>query len=79
MVKRVLLTKPIVRFPVKKQGQGGDVGIPLNLLYLAAHLRENSSVKVDIKDYRLEQAQGGKETFEEILKTMMLLQQVLVL
>lgn len=58
MVKRVLLTKPIVRFPVKKQGQGGDVGIPLNLLYLAAHLRENSSVEVDIKDYRLEQAQG---------------------
>ena len=65
MTKRVLLTKPTVKFPVKKQGYGGDVGIPLNLLYLAAHLRKNSDVEITVKDYRLEQALGKKRDLQK--------------
>lgn len=65
MAKRILLTKPRVRYPVRRQGNGGDVGIPLSLLYLASHLRENTDADVVVKDYRLEEAKGNKIDLEK--------------
>ncbi|MFA7707834.1 MAG: radical SAM protein [Candidatus Pacearchaeota archaeon] len=62
MVQKVLLVKSPIKYPVKIQGDGGDVGIPLNLLYLGAYLREKSKVQVVIKDYRLEKAR--KNSFD---------------
>jgi len=64
MTQRLLLTKPDVRYPVKKQGFGGDVGVPLGLLYLGAYARENNDVEVAVKDYRLDHSLGKVRNLE---------------
>jgi len=65
MTTRLLLAKPDVKYPVKKQGVWGDVGIPLGLLYLGAYARENNDVKVAVKDYRLDHALGKIRNLEQ--------------
>ena len=67
MTIKLLLTKPNVKYPVKKQGDGGDVGIPLSLLYLGAYAREQTDTEVEIKDYRLDKALGRKRNFENVM------------
>ena len=64
MVKKIVLAKPIVQHPVKKQGFGGDVGIPLGLLYLASYVRQENDAEVSFVDYRLEQALGKESDVE---------------
>ena len=64
MAQRVLLAKPEVQFPVKKQHYAGDVGLPTGLLYLAAHTRENTDSEVRVKDYRFEAAMGKPRNLE---------------
>src|SRR3989344_945525 len=59
MVQRILLAKPEVQFPVKKQHYAGDVGLPTGLLYLAAHTRQNTDAEIEVKDYRFEAAMGN--------------------
>ncbi|MFH1802526.1 MAG: radical SAM protein [archaeon] len=67
MTLKITLAKPEVEFPVKMQGSGGDVGIPLGLLYLGAYARENGDVDVRIRDYRLERALGKPRNLQEDL------------
>lgn len=64
MIARLVLTKPDVKYPVKRQGVWGDVGVPLGLLYLGAFVRENNNVDVSVRDYRLEHALGKTRNFE---------------
>lgn len=64
MAQRILLAKPEVQFPVKKQHYAGDVGLPTGLLYLAAHTRENTDSEVKVKDYRFEAAMGMPRRLE---------------
>jgi len=59
MKQKVVLVKPRVKFPVKRQGNGGDVGVPLGLLYLASYARQNTDADIVIRDYRLDQAFGN--------------------
>lgn len=58
MTQKIILAKPTVRHPIKKQGSGGDVGIPLSFLYLAAYVRETNETDISIVDYRLDRAMG---------------------
>lgn len=58
MTTSILLVKPDVKYPVKKQGAWGDVGIPLGILYLGSYIRQNNDVEVKIKDYRLDHTLG---------------------
>jgi radical SAM superfamily enzyme YgiQ (UPF0313 family) len=64
MTTNILLTKPDVRYPVNVQGYGGDVGIPLGLLYLASYTRQNNGSEIAIKDYRLDRALGRSRNLE---------------
>lgn len=64
MTTRVLLVKSDVKYPVKKQGEWGDVGVPLGILYLGSYLRENNDVEVKIKDYRLDHSLGKIRNLE---------------
>ena len=65
MTAKLLLAKPDVKYPVKKQGAWGDVGVPLGLLYLGAYVRENNNVDVTVKDYRLNHALGKVRNLEK--------------
>jgi len=65
MTTRLLLVKPDVKYPVKKQGSGGDVGVPLGLLYLGAYARQYNDVEVRVKDYRLDHALGKPRNLEQ--------------
>src|SRR3989344_142751 len=56
--QKLVLIKPEVAFPVKKQGYAGDVGIPLGLLYLANYVRAYNGVDVSIADHRLNRVLG---------------------
>jgi len=67
MTTRILLVKPDVKYPVKKQGEHGDVGIPLGLMYLAGYVRDHNDTEVAIRDYRLEHAQGKPRDLEQDL------------
>jgi len=67
MTTKILLTKPEVKYPVEKHGSGGDVGIPLGLMYLAGYARDNNDCEVSIKDYRLERTQGKPRNLERDL------------
>ena len=58
MVRKLTLIKPEVRFPVKKQGYAGDVGMPTGLLSLAAYVRDRNGYDVSIADHRLNRALG---------------------
>ncbi|MBR9703167.1 B12-binding domain-containing radical SAM protein [Candidatus Woesearchaeota archaeon] len=61
----VLLAKPLVKHPIKKQGAGGDVGVPLGYLMLGGYLRAHSFHNVAIAPYRLRKAQGQERNLEE--------------
>jgi radical SAM superfamily enzyme YgiQ (UPF0313 family) len=65
MTTNILLAKPDVKYPVKKQGLWGDVGIPLGLLYLGAYARENNDIEIAVKDYRLDHALGKIRNLEQ--------------
>lgn len=65
MTTKILLAKPDIKYPVKKQGVWGDVGVPLGILYLGAYVRENNTTEIRIKDYRLDHALGKKRNLEE--------------
>lgn len=67
MTQRILLAKPEVQFPVKKQHYAGDVGLPTGLLYIAAHTRDNADAEVEVKDYRFEAAMGRPRSLERDL------------
>lgn len=58
MAQKLMLVKPDVRFPVKKQGYSGDAGVPLGLLYLAGFVRQENGAEVSVKDYRLDKVLG---------------------
>jgi len=64
MTLELTLIKPDVKYPVKKQGAWGDVGVPLGLLYLGAYIREHNDVDVAIKDHRLDHALGKSRDLE---------------
>lgn len=68
MIHKILLTKPLVKYPIQKQGKGGDVGIPLGLLYLAGYVREYNDVEVSIAPYRLNKALGVKRNLAKDFK-----------
>lgn len=68
MALNLILAKPEVAYPVKIQGDGGDVGIPLSLLYLGSYAREQTDTEVEIKDYRLNKAIGIQRDFESDLR-----------
>tara|TARA_Y100000034_G_scaffold136858_1_gene216434 strand:- start:626 stop:2056 length:1431 start_codon:yes stop_codon:yes gene_type:complete len=58
MTRKLTLIKPEVKFPVKKQGYSGDVGMPTGLLYLASFVRAHNDYDVQIVDHRLDRALG---------------------
>ena len=64
MALDLILAKPEIAHPVKKQGKGGDVGIPLSLLYLGAYARQQTDAGVEIRDYRLDRALGKERNLE---------------
>jgi len=64
MTLDLTLVKSEVAHPVKIQGEGGDVGIPLSLLYLGSYARDNSNTNVTIRDHRLDKALGKERDFE---------------
>jgi len=59
MAEKIVLVKPEVQYPVKKQGHGGEAGIPLGLLYLASYVRANNNCQVAIADHRLNKVLGN--------------------
>ena len=67
MGKSLVLVKPEVKYPVKKQGYSGDVGMPLGLLYLASFVRDRNDTDVSIKDYRLQSVLGLERKLDEDL------------
>lgn len=53
-----MIAKPLVKFPVSKNG---DIGVPLGLLYLASYIRErNPTADVSFKPYRVEHQLGKR-------------------
>ena len=65
MEMKIALIKSEVAYPVKKQGYGGDVGIPLGLLYLAGYVREHNNAEVRIIDQRLQKSLGVMSPLEQ--------------
>lgn len=61
---KVCLAKPEIKYPIKKQGHAGDVGIPLGLLYLASYVHQNSDHEVKLIDYRLNKSLGNERDFD---------------
>jgi anaerobic magnesium-protoporphyrin IX monomethyl ester cyclase len=70
MALNVGLFKEEIKYPVKKQGNSGDVGIPLGLLYLASYLRDNSETNVKIIDHRLIKAKKQSINLETELQNL---------
>ena len=56
--KKLVLIKPDVKYPVKKQGYAGDLGIPLGLLYLSSFVRERNNYDIKVVDIRLKRVLG---------------------
>ncbi|MEK6858359.1 MAG: radical SAM protein [Nanoarchaeota archaeon] len=68
MTAKLTLIKPEIKFPVKKQGYAGDVGIPLGLLYLAGYVQDRNGTHVRVIDYRLNKALGIPRNLEQDLR-----------
>lgn len=65
MKLKALLTTPLVKHPVKKNGEAGEVGIPVGLLYLASYIREhNTNIEINIQTNRLNQYKGIERNME---------------
>ena len=65
MKLKVLLATPLVKHPIKKNGEAGEVGIPVGLLYLASYIRErNPSIEINIQANRLNQYKGISRNME---------------
>jgi len=69
MVQKITLVKPEVKFPVKRQGQAGDVGLPTGLLYVAGYVRHYNDADVSIVDHRLQRALGNPINLESDLNS----------